>query len=354
MNIVIDCRMMQASGIGVYLRGCLPWLIKSNNNFLLIGNKNKLNLFESNSNVKIINCNIKPFSFRELFFPLWITKEINNADVYYSPYINIPRGIKIPIYTTIHDIIFPDLPGITTKPGLAIRLWFYRRARKKSKKIFTVSQFSKSRIEHNLGTEKPVVVTNNAIQTMFLEQSENYKRILKKDTILFIGNLKRHKGLYYLLDAFKQARDEGLKHNLVIVSSKKKLRSVDNTVLKKIKSLNDGSISITGYVSDEVLIVLLASSSLLVQPSLYEGFCLPPLEAMVLGTHALISDIPVLTEVYGEFPVTFFRANDSEDLKNKMMELLVNNEVIKVKLSDELISKYSFEKTVSIILKEII
>jgi len=350
MNIVIDCRMMQASGIGVYLRGCLPWLIKSNNNFLLIGNKNKLRIFELNSNVKIINCNIKPFSFRELFFPLRITREINNADAYYSPYINIPRGIKIPIYTTIHDIIFPDLPELTSKVGLEARMWFYRRSHKKSKKIFTVSQFSKLRIEHNLGTRKPVVVTNNAIQPMFLEQSENYKKILKKNTIVFIGNLKRHKGLYYLLDAFRLARDEGLNYNLVIVSSKKKLRSLDNTILKKIKSSNDGSISITGYISDEALIVLLASSSLLVQPSLYEGFCYPPLEAMILGTHALISDIPVLSEVYADFPVTFFKAGDSNDLKEKIMELLYNKPAQKLTLPENLVSKYTFEKTASIIL----
>ena len=352
--IVIDCRMIQSSGIGVYLRGCLPWFLKSNNNFLLIGNKNKLNIYESNSNVKIINCNIKPFSFRELFFPLKVTREINKADAFFSPYINIPRRIKIPIYTTIHDIIFPDFPELTNKLGLAMRMWFYRRSHKKSKKIFTVSHFSKSRIEHNLGIQKPIVVTKNAIQPMFLEQSENYKKTIKKNNIVFIGNLKRHKGLYYLLDAFKQARDEGLKYNLIIVSSKNKMRSLDNTVLKKIKSIDDnGSITITGYISDEALIELLASSSLLIQPSLYEGFCYPPLEAMILGTHALISDIPVLKEVYSDFPVTFFRAGDTLDLKDKIMKLLYNKPAPVVSLSDDLIYKYTFEKTVSVIMENL-
>jgi len=66
----------------------------------------------------------------------------------------------------------------------------------------------------------------------------------------------------------------------------------------------------------------LAESALLIQPSLYEGFGLPPLEAMILGTHAMISDIPVFREIYSDFPVVFFKAGDSNDLKNKKLELM--------------------------------
>jgi len=94
----------------------------------------------------------------------------------------------------------------------------------------------------------------------------------------------------------------------------------------------------------------LSKAALLVQPSLYEGFCLPPLEAMVLGTQALISDIPVLKEIYADFPVTFFRSGDPSDLKEKMMELLVN-ESSSLFLSDDLLLKYTFGKTASVIIK---
>jgi len=353
-NIAIDCRMIQSSGIGVYLRSCLPLLLKTNNNFFLIGNKNILQIYKQYPNVKIINCSIKSFSFIELLlFPRRIVKEINKADIYYSPYINIPRGIKIPIYTTIHDIIFPDMPELITKPGLAVRMWFYRRAQKHSKKIFTVSNFSKSRIIHHLGDKKPVIITKTAIRPKFLSCSETAKTRQKKETIIFIGNIKRHKGLYYLLDAFQLARNEGLKHKLIIVSSKRKYRSFDNKIIKKMDSFKSGAISFTGYIPDDELIELISTSSLLVQPSLYEGFCLPPLEAMVLGTHALISDIPVLKEVYADFPVTFFRVGDVIDLKNKMMSLLFNKTAPSISLSENLLSKYTFEKTVSVILKEL-
>ena len=169
MTICIDCRMINASGIGVYLRGCLPFFLQSGYDFLLLGNLTQLHCFSSNKNTKIISCNIKPFSLNELvFFPCKIKNQINNADIYYTPFFNIPFGIKIPVYTTIHDIIFPDMPECVSKLGLIVRMMFFYRAYKKSQKIFTVSEFSKSRINHHLGKEKPVIVTHSAIQPMVL------------------------------------------------------------------------------------------------------------------------------------------------------------------------------------------
>jgi len=354
MTIAIDCRMIDASGVGVYLRGCLPFFLQSKNNFLLLGNEAQLVSFASNANVKIINCAIKPFSLKEsFFFPGKTARHINGADAYFAPFFNVPCGIKIPIYTAIHDIIFPDMPQLSSRAGLAARMWFFRRAYKKSQKIFTVSQFSKSRIEYHLGAEKPVIVTHSAIQQMFLEYGNSARNVQKKKTIVFIGNIKRHKGLDCLLDAFHQARNEGLPHQLIIIGSKENFRTADNTIMQKIESLGNDAVLFTGFVSDEMLMEYLAAAALLVQPSLYEGFCLPPLEAMVLGTHALISDIPVLKEIYADYPVTFFRAGDSNDLKEKMTELLLEKNTPSLVLPEQLLSKYTFEKTSSIIMKEL-
>ena len=354
MTIVVDCRMIDSSGVGVYLRGILPFLLKSQNNFFLFGNAAKLNSFSSGSNVKIIECNIKPFSLGELFFfPSGTARQINKADVYFTPFFNIPCGIKIPVFPTIHDIVFPDMPELSSKAGLAARMWFFRRAYKKSRKIFTVSQFSKSRIEHHLGAEKPIIVTHSAIQQKFLEYRIGTRGIKKKETIIFIGNLKKHKGLDCLLDAFALAKKEGFAHQLIIIGSKENFRTSDNTILRKIESFGGDTVSFAGFVSDEKLMEYLSTASLLVQPSLYEGFCLPPLEVMVLGTRVLISDIPVLKEIYAEYPVTFFRVGDSNDLKEKMMELLLNKKPQTFSLPEHLAKKYTFEKTASIILKEL-
>jgi len=344
--------MLYSSGVGEYLRGCLLFFNKSNHNFLLLGSIALLRPFISNTNMGIVECNIKPFSINEvLFFPQKLKNQINKADAYFTPYFNFPCGIKIPIYTIIHDIIFPDMPQFFSKTGLAVRMWFFHRAYKKSKKIFTVSVFSKSRIEHHLGTEKPVIVAHTAISQTFLEYRNKAGVVQKKETIVFIGNIKKHKGLNYLLDAFAQAKKEGLPHKLIIIGSQENFRTSDNAILRKLKEI-DG-VSFTGFVSDEKLMEYLSTSALLIQPSLYEGFCLPPLEALVLGTHALISDIPVLKEIYAEYPVTFFRSKDSEDMKEKILELLHNKKPSSPHLTDEQIYKYTYEKSATKILKEL-
>jgi glycosyltransferase involved in cell wall biosynthesis len=351
MKITIDCRMIDSSGIGVYLRGCLPFFLSSPDVFLLIGSENKLKAFkESHSNVNIINCTVKTFSFKELFFfPPTFLKFINQTDLYYSPFFNIPGGIAVPVYTTIHDIIFPDMPELTSKAGLWIRMFFYRRAVRKSKKIFTVSSFSKSRIEYHLGLAKPVIVTHSALQ-LFLQEAAVTE---KNNTIIFIGNIKKHKGLSTLMEAFLEARKKGLQHTLIIVGNTENFRSRDRDIAEKIEAAGEATVQFTGYIGDEDLKNLLAGASLLVQPSLYEGFGLPPLEAMCLGTRVLISDIPVFKEIYAEFPVVFFRAGDADDLKDKMVTLLADRKNQSLVLPDHLRNKYSFKKTASIIMDEL-
>ena len=345
--------MINSSGIGVYLSGILPFLLKSENYFLLLGNPNCLHSFKEYPNAEIIECNVKPFSLEELlFFPKGILKQINSSSFFYSPFFNIPGGIKVTVCTTIHDIIFPDIPELISRTGLAARMWFYRRTQRRSKRIFTVSQFSKSRIEHHLGNTKPVIVTYSAIQTTFLSDIEN-SRTIKKETIVFIGNIKKHKGLDLLLEAFLKAKDRGLSHKLLIIGEKDNFRSSDSNVVKKIESAPESCVTFTGYVSGEQLKKHLSEAALLVQPSLYEGFGLPPLEAMVLGTAVLISDIPVFREIYADFPVNFFRKGDVEDLENKLLELLNNTSPPSPVLSEELLSRYSFEKTANTILGEL-
>jgi glycosyltransferase involved in cell wall biosynthesis len=175
----------------------------------------------------------------------------------------------------------------------------------------------------------------------------------KQNSILFVGNIKKHKGLAILLDAFFLARAGGLEYNLIIVGEKDNFRSVDTTSLAKLASADSLIVEFTGLISDDKLKTLYESASLLVQPSLYEGFGLPPLEAMMQGTRALISDIPVFKEIYGDFPVVFFHAGDSADLKDKLMELLYNKEPETIRLSDELKNRYMFQKTAGVILAEL-
>lgn len=353
MVIAIDCRWIDSSGIGVYIRECLPLFLKSNNYFYLLGDSVKLQeLISGCKNAEILDCNVKTFSLRELFFfPEKYLKIINKSDCYYSPYFNVPGGIRVPIYLTIHDMIFPDIPELTSRFGLSLRMLFYRRAFTKARKIFTVSNFSKLRIEHYSGGKVPVVVTHSAIQPWILQSRKD--KIEKNNTIVFIGNIKKHKGLDCLFDAFLLARAEGLSCKLVIIGSRDNFRSSDNSFLQKIDSLGPAAVLFTGFITNQEMLEYLSSAALLVQPSLYEGFGLPPLEAMVLGTQALISDIPALKEIYSEFPVTFFKAGDPADLKEKLLKLLHNQPALVVSLSEPLLSKYTFDKTAATILQHL-
>jgi glycosyltransferase involved in cell wall biosynthesis len=357
MNITVDCRAIANSGVGVYLCGCLPFFLSSPHHFTLLGDRETIldsipNEILRQSKAEFLPCKVKTFSVRELFFfPASLKRKINKTDIYYSPFFNIPGGIKVPVYCTIHDIVFPDMPELTSKAGLLVRMFFFRRAVKRSKKVFTVSSFSKSRIRHYFGAATPVVVTYSALQAFFFEPPGTLCQ--KSKTVVFIGNIKKHKGLDGLLEAFLLAREEGLSHKLIIIGEEKDFRTGDSESLKKMDGIEHSAVEFTGRLDNDSLKRFISRASLLVQPSLYEGFGLPPLEAMILGTKALISDIPVFREIYADFPVTFFQAGNVTDLKNKLMELLLNRMPETIRLSPELSERYSFKKTSAVILKEL-
>lgn len=339
MKIAIDCRMLNSGGVGTYLESLLPFFV---NKFdcLLFGKielLQKLNL----QKVELYNCNISCFSIKELLtFDKPLLQKINSCDVYYSPYFNIPSKIKIPVLSTIHDIVFLDI-NLTSKIGTLARKFFYQRAINKSCTIFTVSNFSKERIQKKLHTKKtPIVVTYNSVPQWFLDYAKQSKNN-KKANLLYVGNIKKHKGLHTLLDAFCKIQKQGFTEKLIIVGNKDNFRTTDNSFIKNIENIKQ--IEFTGRIDDLELAKLYASSKLLIQPSLYEGFGMPPLEALYCGTNVLISDIEIFKEIYEKFPVTYFSVEDSDDLAKKIMDCYNNSS------PSNLPDIYSFKNTFSII-----
>lgn len=303
MKIAVDLRMSGKSGIGAFLDNMLPTL-------------------KAEAQVVEIKPEIKPFSLKEMFFfPREELSKINECDAYFTPYCNIPgrlfsRGIKVPIFSTIHDIIFLDLP-LAGKVGTLLRKLIYQRAINKSRELFTVSEFSKGRILAKLKCKKLITVVHNGVP---LYNEGPQKKVQKTDTIIFVGNIKAHKGLKTLVPAFLKAREllpEPLP-SLLIVGSKEKFRTSDTQLDAMIKGAEGKGILFTGFVPDQKLKELIAEARLLVQPSLYEGFGIPPLQALYSGTRAVISDIPVFREIYARLPVTFFKAGDADDLAQKI------------------------------------
>ncbi len=342
MKVFIDCRMLNSGGIGTYLESLLPYFVKAFDCTLLIYNNQKNSLPAETSNCKIIETDIKTFSLKESFcFPAELRKIINSCDIFYSPYCNVPNGIKIPVFTTIHDIVFLDVAELSSKAGTLIRKFFYQRAINKSQAIFTVSEFSAQRIKEKLKLKnKPLIVTYNAVPGHFDAPAKTEK----DNSIIYVGNIKKHKGLSYLLKAFEICKSKGLKATLVIVGNADNFRSGDTEIAKRLSSAGQSDIIFTGRISDQQLQTYYQKAKLLVQPSLYEGFGMPPLEALSLGTNVVISDIPVFKEIYEGFPVTYFKTADSQDLSEKILQ------AFNLPSPENLPEKYSFKNTSDIII----
>lgn len=346
MKLTIDCRFIGKSGIGTYIENVVEDMIRlyPDNEYLLVVEK-MLPQYVGMANVSQMVTDINPFSLKELFcFPV---KEINKTDAFFSPYINIPFGIKVPVYCTIHDVIFWDMPGLVSKIGLWMRTFFVKHAISTSKGIFTVSEFSAKRIVHHFKTKKPIVVVPNGIAGHVLKFNE---KVEKEDCIIFVGNVKQHKGLSVLVSAFQEAKCLGLTSKLKIVGNKDNFRTDDTDFLAR--ALNDNDITFTGRLSNGELIHTIASARVLVLPSFYEGFGILPMEALYLGTDAIVSDIEVLKDVYKDLPVTFFKAGDSLDLAEKLLNFIpITVEKDKVKAIIQ--EKYSYEIAADRILESI-
>lgn len=315
MKIAIDCRYLGKSGIGRVCQGILDNLDYNEYEYYLIGNSVKLKPY---SGAHIIPDDGNPFSAKGLFsFP----KEINRlCDSIIIPNFIIPYGIKIPVYTVMHDLIFLDLPKITTKGFIDYRIkkMLLKRCMKKSVSIACVSGFTKSRCEHYFPKYSDKCYVNYIGLSKEVLNFDT-SGIRKTNTIVYVGNVKPHKGLQTLIDAFHML-PKGM-YRLKIIGEKEGFLVGMNE-----EDLHADDVIFTGKLDDDKLLYEIASAAFLVQPSLYEGFGLPPLEALYLGTQPIISDIPVFREIYGDLPVLFFESSNelAQILKTSVKNITKN------------------------------
>ncbi len=181
-----------------------------------------------------------------------------------------------------------------------------------AKKVFTVSCFSQERIKIHLGI--PSIVIPNGVNQKF-NQTENPG---KDKYILAVSSLDPKKNFAGLINGFLSAdiKDYTLK---VIGSS--------NRVFNKstqVKHYNN--VTFTGYIKDEELKQLYQNATAFIYPSFYEGFGIPPLEAMASGCPTIVSDIPSLREVCGDASV-YVNPYDTADIANKLKEVCYNSEL---------------------------
>ncbi len=256
-------------------------------------------------------------------------------DLLHTQYF-IPFNRPCPVVCTIHDICFEHYKDIFTRSEYIRQKVLVPYAAKKAKKIFTVSEFSKSDISKAYGIpSERIHVTWNAVNEHFGRMAEPWlgeiglRRkfgIGDAPYILTVGNLQPRKNLPRLIEAFKRLKSqngtEGNHHGYKLVIVGKKAWMYENIL----QLADREDIVLTDYVTESDLIKLYNAAELFVYPSIFEGFGLPPLEAMACGTPVAVSETSSLPEVVGNAGM-YFDPFDVESIKTTLQKMLTDQDL---------------------------
>lgn len=345
----IDARMIEMSGIGTYIQHLMGHGIYD----YAVGKENEIRKYDQE--VKIIPFDAPVYSVKEqLLYPNRAIKEAN-IQIMHFPHYNVPVSYKGHYIVTVHDlthIVFPEFLGNKIKYYYA--KFLMQHAINCSEHIFTVSYYSKHDIMRYFGTaEAKISITYDAIDDEFCVKGKKeieylYKKYdvpRDKKLLLYVGNLKPHKNLITLLQALKQLDDD----NVCALLIGKAFKSVDLAEQEREMGINNRIIH-TGMVSKGDLIDFYNLADLFVFPSLYEGFGIPPLEAMACGTPVIAAKNSSIPEVVGE-AAELFDGNDATQLSCKIKELLASEKKQELLIEKGLAQykHYSWEETREII-----
>lgn len=232
--------------------------------------------------------------------------------------INLVNTAPILYHNTVATLL--DLSFLRHPEWFSRRFQLYYRflvplVARRAKAIVTISEFSRQEISHLLDIpEKRIHVVYCAASRIFSPP----RRPAKKEYILAVSSMDPRKNLARLVEAFKKLKLDGLK--LLMVGSKG--RAFGDTRIDA--AVQDSpNIEFTGYVSDTKLVDLYQGARLFVYPSLYEGFGLPPLEAMACGTPVVVSNTTSLPEVCAD-AAYYVDPHDADDIARGIRFVLDN------------------------------
>lgn len=201
-----------------------------------------------------------------------------------------------PSIVTVHDVCF------TRRDWVSRGFYHYYgylvpRLCRRAAKVVTVSEFSKREIVAHLGVPADKIeVVWNAVAPDLLRAAEDAVDNPHGAYVLGVATLQKRKNFAALIRAFRRVRDRGTK--LVIVGSADRKVYGEQPGLAEL--LDDPRVHLTGYVSDAELAGLYRHARVFCYPSLYEGFGIPPIEAMSLGCPVITSNVSSLPEVCGD------------------------------------------------------
>lgn len=291
-------------------------------------------------------------SFKRNFVELNQLCKQYDIDVLHTQYF-IPFIRSCKVVCTIHDICFEHYKNIFTKKEYCRRKLLIPYAAKHSEYIFTVSNHAKSDIvEHYNVDPDNVIVTYNAVNEQFkmlsdeeLKEAELREKfqIGEQPFVLTVGNLQPRKNLPRLIAAFNAWKAEYQKPVKLIVVGKKAWMYSD--ILKAVGADN-GNIVLTDYVTNDDLVRLYNAAACFFYPSFFEGFGIPPLEAMSCGTPVAVADATSLPEVVGDAGI-YFNPFDTDEIK-RCLQSLMSDEDLQNNLRSKGLSRrnqFSWEKS---------
>jgi glycosyltransferase involved in cell wall biosynthesis len=243
----------------------------------------------------------------------------------WSPNNTGPLAVRRQV-CTMHDLIPLDRPAWFNRRFACWYEWLLPRLAKQVRHIITVSEFTKCRVVELLGVPpEKVTVILHGVDERFSPQSEEDISIVRRllgiksqAYLLYVGNLEPRKNPHRLLEAWGMAQCSVPEEiELVVAGAQGSSRVFEKVLLGAIPP----RVHFTGYVPDEHLPALYAGSLALVYPSLYEGFGLPPLEAMACGTPVVTSASTSLPEVVGDAAI-LVDAGDTRSIADGMIRIV--------------------------------
>lgn len=255
-----------------------------------------------------------------------------NINLYHVPQngVGLPLEKKHPFVITLHDTIPIHMPETVGDRYLSIFTKEMAEIVNRCDGIITVSEFSKEDISRDFNYPKEkIFVTHLASEDIYKPIDKQHSdEILKKhyglpsDYILYVGGFSPRKNIVGLIEAFSRIINMIPKNiNLVIAGNKGKSYSIYKDCAEKLKVAD--RVIFPGFISMEHMPYLYNSASLFVYPSFYEGFGLPPIEAMACGIPVITSNVTSIPEVVGDAAI-LFNPREIETLSEKICEALMN------------------------------
>ncbi|MCL4390434.1 MAG: glycosyltransferase family 4 protein [Patescibacteria group bacterium] len=258
--------------------------------------------------------------------------------LYFDPFfLTLPPFHRARTVVTIFDLTPFILPTLFPR-GLRgeIKWQIQKRLVSQADAIITISQSAKADIARIIGVPKEKIL----VTYLAAGKSCRPKKVKQENFILYIGDVNPNKNLSSLIRAMVQLPDE----KLVLVGKAFTDMNLPETraIRAEIKNLGlEKKVSLPGFISEEEKVSLLNRAAVYVQPSIYEGFGLPVLEAMACGTPVVCGRNSSLPEIAGEAAV-FADVSDSSDLARKILEAK-KGKLIQKGLAQA--AKFSWEKT---------